>query len=213
MLKVKDVTASKFADMIGVQPSNISHILSGRNKPSLDFVMKVSETFPDISLEWLMFGRGSMFIHDETQDANIESDSEITEKSLQVAENSGIPDLFSQDYLPENSKIEEISDKDVEQRSINDENLLKENNFEKGSEDLEEVGKELPDLSSEEIIENENFQKQDNSEFHKHDHKVEQTDHEKVVPETRVFKPGKPARIILIYDDETFEMLDIKGKV
>lgn len=213
LLKVKDVTASKFADMIGVQPSNISHILSGRNKPSLDFVMKVSETFPDISLEWLMFGRGSMFIHDETQDANIESDSEITEKSLQVAENSGIPDLFSQDYLPENSKIEEISDKDVEQRSINDENLLKENNFEKGSEDLEEVGKELPDLSSEEIIENENFQKQDNSEFHKHDHKVEQTDHEKVVPETRVFKPGKPARIILIYDDETFEMLDIKGKV
>ncbi|MDP4223940.1 MAG: helix-turn-helix transcriptional regulator, partial [Bacteroidota bacterium] len=47
--------------MIGVQPSGISHILSGRNKPSLDFVLKMLERYPFISTEWLLFGKGSMY--------------------------------------------------------------------------------------------------------------------------------------------------------
>lgn len=50
------LTPSKFADVIGVQRSNISHILSGRNKPSLDFILKVLEKFPDISSDWLIKG-------------------------------------------------------------------------------------------------------------------------------------------------------------
>ncbi|MEX0315699.1 MAG: helix-turn-helix domain-containing protein, partial [Allomuricauda sp.] len=40
------LTVSSFADSIGVQRSSISHILSGRNKPSLDFVLKVVKTYP-----------------------------------------------------------------------------------------------------------------------------------------------------------------------
>ena len=53
------LTASAFADKIGVQRSSISHLLSGRNKPSLEFVLKVVHTFPEINLYWLLNGKGS----------------------------------------------------------------------------------------------------------------------------------------------------------
>lgn len=51
-------TASSFAEKIGVQRSSISHILSGRNKPSLDFVMKVLHSYPEVELYWLLNGKG-----------------------------------------------------------------------------------------------------------------------------------------------------------
>ncbi|WP_179353747.1 helix-turn-helix domain-containing protein [Winogradskyella vidalii] len=52
-------TASSFAEKVGVQRSSISHVLSGRNKPSLDFVMKVLHTYPEVELYWLMNGKGN----------------------------------------------------------------------------------------------------------------------------------------------------------
>lgn len=53
-----DLSAAAFADKIEVGRSSISHILSGRNKPSLDFVMKVITTFPEVELYWLLNGKG-----------------------------------------------------------------------------------------------------------------------------------------------------------
>ena len=53
------LTASQFADQIGVQRSSISHILSGRNKPSLDFILKVTGTFSDVDIYWLLNGKGN----------------------------------------------------------------------------------------------------------------------------------------------------------
>ncbi len=52
------LSASSFADRIGVQRSSISHILSGRNKPSLDFILKILHAFPDVELYWLLNGKG-----------------------------------------------------------------------------------------------------------------------------------------------------------
>ncbi|WP_242158435.1 helix-turn-helix transcriptional regulator [Aestuariivivens sediminis] len=51
-------SASSFAEKIGVQRSSISHILSGRNKPSLEFVLKIISYYPDIELYWLLNGKG-----------------------------------------------------------------------------------------------------------------------------------------------------------
>jgi len=56
LIKSNDLSASAFADKIGVQRSSISHILSGRNKPSLEFVEKVLSQFPNISADWLIKG-------------------------------------------------------------------------------------------------------------------------------------------------------------
>jgi len=53
------LTASAFAEQIEVQRSGISHILSGRNKPSLEFVLKVIRAFPEVDLYWLLIGKGS----------------------------------------------------------------------------------------------------------------------------------------------------------
>jgi transcriptional regulator with XRE-family HTH domain len=53
------LTASLFADKIGVQRSSISHILSGRNKPSLDFILKITTAFPDVDIYWLLNGKGT----------------------------------------------------------------------------------------------------------------------------------------------------------
>ena len=58
VMKFYDETASSFAEKIEVQRSSISHILSGRNKPSLDFVMKVLHSYPEVDLYWLMNGKG-----------------------------------------------------------------------------------------------------------------------------------------------------------
>lgn len=53
------LSSSQMADKIGVQRSAISHILSGRNKPSLDFILKVLNTFSDVSSDWLLKGEKS----------------------------------------------------------------------------------------------------------------------------------------------------------
>ena len=61
LLKAKNVSARQFAEEIGIQPSGMSHILSGRNNPSLDFVMKVVKRWPEVNINWLMFGKGEMY--------------------------------------------------------------------------------------------------------------------------------------------------------
>lgn len=60
LLKHQRLTSSQFADNIGVQRSSMSHILSGRNKPSLDFVQKILEHFKFVNSDWLLFGKGPM---------------------------------------------------------------------------------------------------------------------------------------------------------
>lgn len=60
-LRRENKTSAQMAEDIRVQPSGISHILSGRNKPSLDFILKMLEKYPFLSTEWLLFGKGSMY--------------------------------------------------------------------------------------------------------------------------------------------------------
>ena len=58
LMEHHQLSASTFADKVGVQRSSISHILSGRNKPSLDFVLKVTAEFKDVDIHWLLNGIG-----------------------------------------------------------------------------------------------------------------------------------------------------------
>ena len=69
------LSASSFAEKIGVQRSSISHILSGRNKPSLEFIMKVLSSFPEVDLYWLLNGKGVFPKNDE----NFQEKTEIPE--------------------------------------------------------------------------------------------------------------------------------------
>ena len=67
-LRIENRSSAQFAEEIGVQPSSISHIISGRNNPSLDFVIKMLTKYPDISSDWLLFGKGQMYREPQLHD-------------------------------------------------------------------------------------------------------------------------------------------------
>jgi transcriptional regulator with XRE-family HTH domain len=75
------LSAATFADRIGVQRSSISHLLSGRNRPSLDFVLKVLDEFPSIELYWLLNGKGT-FPKSESSSLTPIPKSNISDKEL-----------------------------------------------------------------------------------------------------------------------------------
>ena len=60
-LKRENKSSAQLAEEIGVQASGISHILSGRNNPSLDFILKMLEKYEFLSTDWLLFGKGTMY--------------------------------------------------------------------------------------------------------------------------------------------------------
>ena len=61
VMKQADMNARQFASVIDINGSTLSHVLNGRNNPSLDIMQKVLNAFPDISSEWLILGKGSMW--------------------------------------------------------------------------------------------------------------------------------------------------------
>jgi transcriptional regulator with XRE-family HTH domain len=93
------LNASAFADKIGVQRSSLSHLLSGRNKPSLDFILKILEVFPDVDLYWILNGKGNFPKNSDENRIGI-----ITEKknsaSTPIIQNQIAENLFSTTEIP-----------------------------------------------------------------------------------------------------------------
>lgn len=79
-------SASSFAEKIGVQRSSISHILSGRNKPSLDFIMKVLSSFPEVELYWLLNGKGEF----PSQNVRDLQSSTLSKVKAEISDNKNI---------------------------------------------------------------------------------------------------------------------------
>jgi bacteriophage CI repressor len=107
IINYSELSSSEFADEIGVQRSNISHVLSGRNKPSLDFLMKIKDRFPEIQWEWLIEGKGAM-VFSENEAASTPS-SYLLEESKINDDEPIITGLFSipSQEIDENTKQEE----------------------------------------------------------------------------------------------------------
>ena len=66
IMERENMTSGAFAESISIQQSSLSHILNGRNNPSLDVIMKVHQRYNYILLEWLLYGKGSMMQNDIT---------------------------------------------------------------------------------------------------------------------------------------------------
>lgn len=115
VLRTKNISPSVLADELGVQRSGISHILNGRNKPSLDFIQKLIKLYPDISIQWILFGEGPMMNPYPTGKAEareIGSGNSAPEKTKPA-----MPDLFNmQDVAPERPRDsqEGITDENIE---------------------------------------------------------------------------------------------------
>lgn len=61
LMDKESLSPVRFAEIVGVQRSSVSHILSGRNNPSLDFIQKILLAFPEVSSDWLISGKGSVY--------------------------------------------------------------------------------------------------------------------------------------------------------
>ena len=68
LLAKEDLTPVRFSELVGVQRSSVSHILSGRNNPSLDFIQKILAGFPQLNSDWLITGQGDMYKANMTKD-------------------------------------------------------------------------------------------------------------------------------------------------
>lgn len=81
LLRALNLSAAQFADKIGVQRSSVSHVISGRNKPSMDFTEKIVNHFPQINAEWLIIGTGSMMKGGDLFSAGTQDFREVKVKS------------------------------------------------------------------------------------------------------------------------------------
>jgi transcriptional regulator with XRE-family HTH domain len=98
------LTATRFADEIGVQRSSVSHILSGRNNPSFEFIQKILNRYRNINAEWLIQGNGAMYKKNETIPA---TDTLTLKNPVQTDENQ--LNLFKNPTPPQNlSSTEEV---------------------------------------------------------------------------------------------------------
>lgn len=60
-LAAENITQSQFADKIEVVRASVSHVLSGRNNPSYEFIKAIMAKYPTLNIEWLIFGKGKMY--------------------------------------------------------------------------------------------------------------------------------------------------------
>lgn len=108
ILEYYALSAAAFAEEIDFNRSTISHLLSGRNKPSLEFVMKLYQKFPEVDMDWLLFGKGTF---PSTSENIIEPKNENQKKPVSEEKS---PDLFSQEKVgtksmePSNQNTKEI---------------------------------------------------------------------------------------------------------
>ena len=87
ILDLENLSPAQLADRLGVQRSGISHILSGRNKPSFELLQRVVQSFPEISAEWLITGNGKP-LKEQNQAAASGASSSATSGAASSAANS-----------------------------------------------------------------------------------------------------------------------------
>lgn len=128
-LDLEQLTPARLADILGIQRSGLSHILSGRNKPGFDLIQKLLTKFPSLNADWLITGKGKVYkesspSHDTSASTtlfgNIEKiDEEVTAgKSAISTESKEINGTLEASQPYENSINESINRSDLEKRSL-----------------------------------------------------------------------------------------------
>lgn len=106
----ENMTPARFADSLQIGRAVISHILNGRNNPSLDVITRILTQMPDIDSQWLLTGTGTMY------------KSEISNHSADIKNQSSFPDLFSQLSQENDSRI--YSTNETEDHKYRKENIV-----------------------------------------------------------------------------------------
>lgn len=80
LIKSEGISASSFADKIGVQRSAISHISKGRNEPSVQLIKKIALAYPNVNVEWLFLGFGNMYKDGTSGNTAVEYNTQASPK-------------------------------------------------------------------------------------------------------------------------------------
>jgi transcriptional regulator with XRE-family HTH domain len=111
LLEIQQLNPSQFADQIGINRSRLSHILTGRNNPSLEIVQDIMKHFPELNPDWLLSGDGGMYRNNERRESPKSSDK------------GGSNDLFSYQSREENQilKSQALENSDLASQVIDNE--------------------------------------------------------------------------------------------
>ena len=195
------LNAVRFAEQLGIQPSGISHILTGRRKPSKKFLHKVLTAFPQINTTWLFEGKGSMLnVNTEIEAENNQADYKNNQADYS---NNQLDKSHNQ---PENSSIEQKNNRLEEDLfSFEIQEHKKENNLYKNALNIYEEKKdkfvERPQLNIEK--QKQNVEKQNSHTVVNNSSAIYNNVKEKQI----VQKQRKIEKILVFYTDNTYEEL------
>lgn len=99
IMKKQDLSSSQFADKIGVPRSGLSHVLKGRNNPSLDYVLRILKSFPEIDSNWLLTGEitaSNKSVNTIVSNANTSSELDSKRESVNKGNNLNIEEEIIQ---------------------------------------------------------------------------------------------------------------------
>jgi len=180
ILEKEHLTPARFAELIGVQRSSVSHILSGRNNPSLDFLQKILLHLEHINPDWLISGRGSYKRSQVRQSSQIKASKEASSAST-------------------NSPVIEFPEKATEKGPVKDENRSP--YFRKKQQQRIHQQEEPPNKPDASIISNNDLAESDRTHASKPDSEIHQKQSEKNAPQEK-----RIVKTVFFYDDQTFEV-------
>lgn len=117
LLDSEQLTPAKFAEILGVQRSAISHIITGRNNPSFDLISKIIHKFPALNSDWLITGKGNMYktiVQGSLFDFDTPKKDELADKSTS--------------FKPDEKKLVTDVKNVIDESKINDDTFVKNQN-------------------------------------------------------------------------------------
>ncbi|MDD4033523.1 MAG: helix-turn-helix transcriptional regulator [Bacteroidales bacterium] len=109
-LQIEGINAKQFASEIGVLNSSVSHVLSGRNKPSFDFIQKILNRYNHLSADWLILGKGPMLKGSISTPASTTAVAKPKESNLFSPVSEPIPDAMLSSVISKNELLDKRTD-------------------------------------------------------------------------------------------------------
>jgi transcriptional regulator with XRE-family HTH domain len=120
ILSYYQLNSADFSNKVGVQKSSISHLLSGRNKPSFDFINKLAVAFDEINIEWFVTGKGEMLKESSSNDANSDKDgSKIIKHASNIQHNDDDAHLKHENENIKNHNSQKLDDNSPINNDVN----------------------------------------------------------------------------------------------
>ena len=86
IIEREKLSSKEFANLCDIQVSNVSHLLSGRSKPSLDTIQKIMQAFPTLNTDWLLSGKEPMYKHEKLSQPGLFDLFPAEESNIQISE-------------------------------------------------------------------------------------------------------------------------------